>query len=92
MTKEERIKNLKEAREILNNLNKTLETMWSKLCKASESIEAYNKSEDYDPMKMEALKFEYYSQLTTYNKLKLQQREFESMQDILEKIEEVIES
>lgn len=88
MSKEERIKNLKEAREILNNLNKSLEIMWLNLCKTSEKIEVYNKSEDYDPMVMEALKFEFYSDLTTYNKLKLKQKECERLQDFLEKIEE----
>ena len=88
MTKEERVKRLKEAREILYTLSIELETMWSKLCKASEAIEAYNKSEDYDPMVMKVLEFEFYSTLTTYNKLKLKQKECERLQDFLEKIEE----
>ena len=88
MSKEERIKKVKEGREILNELNKELETMWSKLCKSSEEIEEYNKSEGYDPMLMEVLKFEFYSNLTTYNKLKLKQNECERLQDLLEKIVE----
>lgn len=90
MTKEERIKRIKEGRKVLDMLNKELETVWEKLCKASEEIEAYNKSEGYDPMVMEVLKFEFYSNLTTYNKLKLKQNECEKMQDLIEKIEEII--